>query len=394
LKEGASTGGRARTRLRDGLVIVQLGLSLGLVASAALLGRSVVNAAFAEPGFEPAGQVAGYVDLASSGRYDVEGSESFFRTLIERAEATPGVRLATLASQVPIAGGHGRSSVRPLGRDSVFFEAEYTVVGPRYFETLSIPMVRGRTLRGFDDEPEPVVVVNQALVSMFWPGEDPIGQELRGQGAVWRVVGVSGDVQMRSLRSRANPAVYYPVAQQAQQQMYVHLAAEQGANITPQTVRQIVAAIDPELPVSGVIDMEQAMTDSMGETLTIGYLVGAFALLALTLAVVGLYGLVSYGASQRVREVGIRMALGARPESLVRLILARGLAIATLGILCGIVVAYGLGTALQGLLFGVGHTDVATLAGAAALLLAAAALAAWLPARRVSRVDAAISLRD
>jgi ABC-type antimicrobial peptide transport system permease subunit len=132
----------------------------------------------------------------------------------------------------------------------------------------------------------------------------------------------------------------------------------------------------------------------MGETRTIGYLVGAFAVLALLLAAIGLYGLVSFGASQRVREFGIRIALGARPESLVRLILARGVAISLLGITLGVGVSYGLGMALQSLFFGVGRMDTLTLAGAALLLVAAAGVAAWLPARRASRLDAVVSLRD
>jgi len=140
--------------------------------------------------------------------------------------------------------------------------------------------------------------------------------------------------------------------------------------------------------------MATTRTASMGETRTIGYLLGVFAALAMTLAAVGLYGLVSYGASQRVREIGIRIALGAQPESLVRLILARGVAISILGVAVGLAIAYGLGTALQGLLFGVSHTDPLTMIAASGVLLGCAAAAAWLPARRASRVDAAISLRD
>jgi hypothetical protein len=283
--------------------------------------------------------------------------------------------------------------VRPEGRDDVSFEAEYIVVGPRYFETMGIPIVRGRALGGFGDEPERVVVVNEALASMFWPGEDPIGREI-DRGGTWRVVGVVPDVQMRSLRSRANPAVYYPLDQEYSPRMVLHAATERAAGLDAGLARRAVAAVDPQLPVGTVVDLGRARAVSMGETRTIGYLVGVFAALAMTLAVVGLYGLVSYGASQRVREIGIRIALGARPESLVRLILGRGVAIALLGIGVGLVIAYGLGTALRGLLFGVSHTDPVTMLAAAAVLLASAAVAAWLPARRASRVDAAISLRD
>jgi len=394
LREGASSSGRSRTRLRDALVISQLGLSLGLVAGATLLGRSVLNAHAAEPGFEPEGLAAGYVDLRSTGRYDEKSCRRLLQDLLLQSERAPGVRSATLANQLPIVGGHSRSSVRPVESEGISFEAEYTIVGPDYFATLGIPIVRGRPLGGFDDEPEPVVVVNEALASMFWPGQNPIGQEVQRSDGRWRVVGVAQDVQMRSLRSRANPGVYYPIAQTYSPTMYVHTASTRGVPLDRSALRQAVAVVDPELPLPEVVDMQAAMAASMGETRAIGFLVGAFAALALALAVVGLYGLVSYGASQRVRELGIRMALGARPESLVRLILGRGLTIAMLGVGLGFAIAYGLGIALQSLLFGVGHSDLPTFAGAAVLLLAAASVAAWLPARRASRVDAAISLRD
>lgn len=392
LREGAGTGGRARTRMRDALVAVQLALSLALVAGATLLGRSVMNARSADPGFEPKGLLAAVVDLSATGRYDEATGAELFRAVLARAEETPGVRSATLANQMPLVGGHSRASVQPPDREDVWFEAEYVIVGPRYFETLGIPIVRGRALAA--DEPERVVVVNEALAAMFWPDANPVGQELDGEGGTWRVVGVAGDVQMRSLRSRANPGVYYPMARRYDPAMILHVSTEPGSGLDPSIGRRLVAEVDAQLPVGTVVDLGAATTASMGETRTIGYLVGVFAVLALALAVVGLYGLVSYTASQRVREIGIRIALGAEPTSLVRLILRRGIAIAAGGVVLGLVIAYGLGSALRGLLFGVSSTDPVALTAAAGSLVAVAAVAAWLPARRASRLDAAVSLRD
>ncbi len=393
LREGASAGGRVRSRLRDGLVVLQLSLSLALVAGAALLGRSVANAASARPGFDPKGLTAGFVDLEPTGRYDPESGTDLFERLLDAAYRIPGVGSATLASEVPIAGGHSRRTVRPVGRDDVGFEAEAVVVGPRYFETLGIPILRGRSLRGPGEETGPVVVVNQALAQRFWPGEDPVGQELQGAPNL-RVVGLVGDVQMRSLRSRAIPAVYYPMAQHYVGAMAIQLRTSSGRGLPTSTLREAVSQVDPELPVSAVVDLRAALSSSMGETRTIGFLVGSFAVLALVLAVVGLYGLVSYGASQRVREMGIRIALGARPGSLVRLVLTRGAALSVLGVALGLAAAFGMGQALRGLLFGVQPTDVPTLGAAAVLLLASAGLAAWVPARRASRTDPAVSLRE
>jgi putative ABC transport system permease protein len=273
----------------------------------------------------------------------------------------------------------------------VEYEAEYTVVGPGYFETMGIPLLRGRPLGGFDDEPEPVVVVNEALASMFWPGQDPIGKLLQRGELTWRVVGLVPDVQMRSLREAGRPGVYYPVAHAYRPRGVLHIRS--AAPIAADAIGRAVAAVDAELPVTGIQDLRAALTASVGETRTIAYLVGGFALLALVLASVGLYGVVSYGASQRVREMGVRMALGARPGSLVRLILARAGAIALVGTVLGVGLSLLLGRALQALLFGVGSADGAALGTAAAVLVLVAGFAAWIPARRASRADAAVSLR-
>ncbi|MDX1493865.1 MAG: FtsX-like permease family protein, partial [Longimicrobiales bacterium] len=394
LRHATTAGGPSGTRLRDGLVVAQISLSLGLVAAAGLLGRSIMEAQQADAGFRAHGVVAAVVDVSATGRYDVEAGQRLFRDVLARAAAEPGVRSATLANQMPLIGGHSRASARPQDREDVSFEAEYVVVGPDYFETLGIPLLEGRSLGGLDSEPEPVVVVNSALASIFWPGGDAVGQEIEAQGRVWEVVGVVGDVQMRSLRTRANPAVYYPLAQAYTPYQVLHIAGVEGSGVTPEIARRVVAAVDPQLPVPTTVDLQAAAVRSMAETRTIGMLVAAFALLALTLAAIGLYGLVSYAAAQRVREMGIRLALGAEPTSLVRLVLARGAGITLVGIVAGLGVAFGLGSALQGLLFGVSRSEPAVLLAAAALLFGASAVAAWIPARRASRVDAAISLRE
>ena len=391
LREGVSTAGRARTRLRDALVVGQLGLSLGLVSAAALLGRSLLNARSADPGFDPDGLVVAWVDPAAAGRDEDAAGRDVYRRLLERLDAEPGTSAVTIANQAPVVGGHSRSTVRPAGRDDVEYEAERIVVGPAYFATLGIPILRGRALRGLDDEPEPVVVVNQALADMFWPGEDPVGKALEGSGT-WRVVGLAGDVQMRSLRSPARPAVYYPLAHLYASPMVLHLRTD--GTVRPAAMRSAAAEVDADVPVATILDLRQGLAASMGEARTLGMLVAVFAGLALVLAAVGLYGLVAYGAARRVREMAIRIALGARPDALVGLVLRRGLGLALVGILAGLGVSWLLGQALSGLLFGVAPSDPLALGAASALLLATAALAAWVPARRAARVDPATSLRD
>lgn len=393
LRDSKATVDRSRTRLRDVLVVAQLALSLGLVSGTALLGRSVANASAADAGFDAAGVLAGRLDLDLTGRYDDATGYAFMRQLLDRARQEPGVRAATIASQVPLAGGHARASVRRPENPDDFFEAEYTVVGPGYFETMGIPIVRGRALGGFDEEPEPVVVVNERLAELFWPGEDAIGQMLERGGQEWRVVGVSADVRMRSLRAAPNPAVYYPIDHAYDSWMVLHIAG--AGDRTPPTaaLASIVGSIDPELPMLAVYDLGRVHVESMGETRTIGALVGAFALLALMLAAVGLYGLISFAASQRVRELGIRAALGARPSSLMTLVVGRGVVLSLLGVGLGVLVSIGLGGALEGLLFGVAPSSVPVLLVSALVMLAAAAVASGIPAWKAGRVDAASSLR-
>jgi predicted permease len=391
LREGAATVSRRKTRLRDALVVSQLALSLGLVAGAALLGRSVWNAHLARPGFDPADIQIGFIDPQPTGRYDASNGRDLYRGILSQVAELPGVTNVTFANQTALIGSHSRSTVTPADQpDHRGYEAEYVIVGPDYFETMGIRLLRGRPLGGFDDEPESVVVVNEALASLFWPGQDPIGKEL-GRGRTWRVVGVAEDVQMRSLRDAARPGVYYPIAQLYAQSGVLHVKSDRplGAD----QIRAAVASVDPELPVTGIQDLRGAATASMGETRTIAYLIGSFAVLALALASIGLYGVVSFGAAQRVREMGVRLALGARPASLVRLVLARAIAIALLGTMLGVGFSLLVGRGLRSLLFDVAPTDGTVLAGATLLLLLVAGVAAWVPARRASRVDAAVSLR-
>jgi len=397
LREGSSTGGRSRTRLRDILVVGQLAISLGLVSGAALLGRSVLNANRANPGFDPDHVLVGFINLAASGRYSGDEVAAYQERLVAELEGIPGVERAALAGQAPVVGGHARATVAAADRPDdprARFEAEYTVVTPGYFETLGIPLLRGRLLGPPAEEPEPVVVVNETLARLFWPGEDAVGKELvRGDGRL-RVVGVVGDVQMRSLRSRPSPGVYYPFHQEEESYIWVHLKTRgPPASVVP-NLKAAVSSVDAEVPVTSITDLRGGLARSLSETRTFGMVVAVFAGLALVLSVVGLYGLISYGVAQRTREMGIRLALGAPGRQLVRLIMTRGLVLSGLGLAVGLGVAVAVGQALKGVLFGVGAGNPATLLASAVLLLAAGCLAAWIPALRASRVDAAVSLRE
>jgi putative ABC transport system permease protein len=397
LREAGTTGGRSRTRLRDALVVGQLAVSLGLMSGSALLGRSIMNAQSADPGFNPDGVLVGSLNLSSTGRFDETTAVEFQSRLLDELKGMPGVISVAIANQAPILGGHSRATVRPADRlddPSAGFEAEYITVTPGYFETLEIPVVRGRTIREPAQEPEPVVVVNESLANLFWPGLDPLGQEVGGRDQPRRVVGVVADVQMRSLRNPGMPAVYYPYHQEPELFLTVHVKVQGVTTARTPALRNAVANVDPEVPLLSVADLRDGLGRSLAETRTFGLLVSVFAGLAAVLSFIGLYGLISHGVSQRAREMGIRIALGAAAGVITRLVLARGVMLAAIGIGLGLGVSLILGRALESVLFGVDPSSPWTFGAAALLLFAASMAAAWVPARRATRVDAAVSLRD
>ncbi|MGD8276701.1 MAG: ABC transporter permease [Gemmatimonadota bacterium] len=396
LNTSRSTGSVGHTRIRDALVVVQLAVSLGLMTAAGLLGRSVRNAGNADPGFDAHGVVVAFVNPAPTGRYDAQSALVLFGQLLDDVRALPGVTSATLATEAPFIGPHSRATRVPLERmedEAAHFEAEEVYVGPDYFSTLRIPVLRGRPLRGWREEPEPVVVINEAAARFWWPGEDPIGKRLTGERVV-RVVGVVADAQYRSLRNAAPPAVYLPMPSTYDISTVIHVRTARPLSDIRPALRGVVENYDPGLPVTTVADLHAAVAGSIGETRTFGLLVSTFAGLAFLLSVIGLYGLVSYAVSRRVREMGIRMALGAEPRFLVRMVVGHGLSLAAFGIVLGLGVAWAVGRGLQGFLFGVSATNAAAPLAASIVLLGAAGLAAWLPARRAGGVDAVNSLRE
>ncbi|MEZ4457451.1 MAG: ABC transporter permease [Gemmatimonadales bacterium] len=394
LRGARTTTGQPRTRIRNTLVVVQLALSVGLVAGTALLTRSVRNAHRATAGFAPDGLAATFADLESTGRYDAATGPDAAARILAAVRALPGVDGATLANQVPIAGGHSRRSVWPADQSNDRgYEAEYVAVGPDYFATMGIPIVEGRALGSSRDEPEPVVVVSRALVRLFWPDRQAVGRILgSGRGTV-RVVGVAGDVNFRSLQAEPRPAVFYPLHQAWTPRLAVVIRSRGAARELADPLTRAVADVDPALPLSRVFGFRSALDESLSETRRLGLLMAGFAVLALALATVGLYGLASFTAAWRTREFGLRMALGARPGALAGMVLLRGVALAVVGVLAGLGLAVAGGRALGRLLLGVSSADPLSLFGGAAVLFLVAVVATWMPARRAARVDPASVLR-
>jgi putative ABC transport system permease protein len=317
----------------------------------------------------------------------------------------PAVRSAALASFIPFDGKEtllvfdveGEPQRRP-GEGRL---AQWRVVSDGFFETMGVPLLRGRTLKPSDTmAAQKVAVVSAALVRRFFPDKDPIGErvtldELNGeQPPQWfTIVGVVEDVRFRRLTDPAMPVLYYPAAQQAFPEFT--LVARTGPDpmaLVP-SLRGIVRSLDPSMPLTDVRTMDEVVASSIAGARFRTTLLASFALVALLLAAIGVYGVMSYSVEQRSQEMGLRMALGASPRDVLALVTAHGVRLALAGILLGLVAAYAVTRVLESLLFGVSATDPVTFAGIAALLAAVASLASYLPARRATKTDPMVVLR-
>jgi len=397
---GAAAGG-GRHRFRNLLVIAQVAGSMLLLIAAGLFIRSLSNAQSVDLGFEPKGLLNLSIDPAQQGYDEIRGTE-FYRQIEERVRALPGVESVSFAHSVPMGyyslaeyinleGQRLQGPQRPI--------AGYNLVGPDYFASLKIPILLGRGLSRDDHAgARPVAVVNQLMAEKLWPQRDPIGARFSfsgPEGPYVEVVGVSKNGKYGWLFEDPGMYFFVPLAQK-----YVSLRAlHVRTRLPPQTlalsIQQQIRALEPDLPVHDVMTMEQALQGGNGFFLIRmgALLAAALGLLGLVLAVVGVYGVVSYSASQRTHEIGIRMALGAEASDILRLVVGQGLILVAAGAALGLIAALILSRFVANFLFGISPQDPMTFAGVAALLGAVALVACWLPARRATRVDPLVALR-
>ncbi|MBX6365223.1 MAG: ABC transporter permease, partial [Gemmatimonadetes bacterium] len=399
-----ATGGRARRRVRQALVVAELALSVALVVGAGLLIRSFWTVLRADPGFRTEGVLKAQFELPRS-RYPQDYRlfphwkeiQAFDAAVLERARALPGVRSAALAGAHPLDAGftNSWSVVGREGESADWPEISVRQVTPGYFPTLGIRLLRGRLLQESDDAAAPRVgLINETAARRFFAGRDPLGEVIRIWGDVrWRIVGVIADERIHGVTEAAPPALYLPLAQApgGSGVLLVRTAGDPARLAEP--VRGAIHAVDPGLAVYGVEPLEATFLASIAQRRFTMLVLGAFAAVALLLALVGVHGVLSYTVSQRQAEMGIRMALGASRRDVVALVLRGGLGLALLGTALGLVGALAGSRVLASLLYGVGPLDPVTFLGVPAAVLAAAALASWLPARRATRVDPIVALR-
>jgi macrolide transport system ATP-binding/permease protein len=395
-------GARGRAWMRSSLVVFQVSLSFILLVGAALLLKSLEKIRSIDPGFTTTRVVTTGVPLVAAG-YDVPRAKLFQDELIDRLSALPGVESATFARVTPL--GYGTFSSTLIAVDGYKPspdeqpEVEYNQVGPGYLATLGIPLLSGREFTRNDDENAPLVaIVNRTMVTRYWGGQDPIGRRLQvrlqGKDGWARVVGVVADSKYESVRETPRPFFYVPLRQDFAREPELHIRTSQSlASLRSALIRE-VHALDPNLALYEMITLQEQVNRSTSPQLVAVTLVSLLGVLALLLAGVGLYGVMSYAVAQSTRELGLRMALGAQATNLLRLVISHGLRLTVGGVLFGAVAGLALTRLLGTLLYKISPHDPAVFASAFVVMIAIGVTACLLPAWRAARTDPARVLRD
>jgi putative ABC transport system permease protein len=402
LKEGGSqaTLGTARGKLRSALIVAQVAVSFLLLIGAGLTVRSLINLQHVDPGFHPENVLTIQFSLDFSRYTTNEKTLAFWDSLLEKVRALPGVVSAGAAGVFPldkspafnnqfdIEGQQGNDTGKPV--------AEFNVITPSYLQILGIPLLSGRN---FDERDHPastkVAIITKSAADRHWHNQDPVGRRISfDNGQTWtQIVGVVGDVHEHGLDVPANDFIYVPFAQYPQNGPALMARTQGDPMAIARTVVQRLYEVDPNQPAGRIQSLEQYRADSIAAPRLTANLLGLFALLALAIAAAGIGGVMALAVSQRTHEIGVRMAIGARPAEIVRMILSQGMGLALVGVVIGVAGAFALTRAVKTFLFGVTPNDPATFLSVAAVLAAAALAACYLPARRAAKVDPLRALR-
>jgi putative ABC transport system permease protein len=402
LKEDATRGsaGRGTGALRAALVVGETAVALMLLVGAGLLIKSFAHLRGVDPGFNSENVLTAQVALPASRYPDAAARWSFWQRLTEKARQIPGATAVGLSSTVPLSGNVSSGSYSIVGYTPGPGEARpharQDVVGADYFQTMQIPLVEGRLFNDGDTPASPpVAIVDQYLVDKYFKGKSAVGQEIsRGSGNI-RIVGVVRTINSIDLGEPVTKErIYRPLSQNTNSGMTLMIKTGMDPNQLVSQVRAAVQSIDPEQPVAQVRTMEQLVDRSLGVRRAPMMLLTIFGAVALVLSAIGIYGVLAYGVTQRVREFGIRQALGADQRSILSLVLRQGMMRVGIGVALGLAGAFFLSRYLESMLFGVTARDIPVFAGVTVLLFAVAMLACYVPARRATRIDPMIALRD
>jgi len=409
LKAGGrnSSGGLGRNRLLNSLVVSEIALALTLLIGAGLMIRSLQRLQAVDPGFNTERLLTMRVSLPAQS-YREDQLVAFSQQLRERLQALPGAQSVALASDLPLSGSTSARPIELEGRPATTAEGEIRMyrhrVTPGFFSTLGIPLIKGRDFTAGDHAQAPgAVIISEALARRYWPNEDPIGKRLREDShglstpSPWlSVVGVAAEVKYRGLpqNPNADPDVYFPLLQRPSRDLFLAARSSVDPDSLVAAVRAELRKLDPNLPVYGVTTMAARVANQTTQSRFTAWLLGVFGALALVLAAVGIYSVMAYAVEQRSREIGVRVALGARAGDVLKMVIGQGMRLTLLGVGLGLGAALALTQLMKRLLFGVAAADPLTYAAIALLLTLVALLACWIPARRATKVDPVIALRS
>jgi predicted permease len=395
-ESGALAGGQRKARLSSGLAVAQVALSLILLVSAGLFVRSFRATQHFDPGFNPRNVLLQSYDLFPNGYSQSEGL-TFNRQVLESIASIPGVVSAGLADWVPLGFSSSSDSFSPEGyepRPHEAVSAGVARVSPGYFATVEIPLLAGRSFTDQDStDSQTVVVINEALADKYWPKQNPLGKRLRIEGKWAIVIGEARTSHYYDLNEPPRSFIYLPLYQFYSSGVVLHVRTAGDPLLSAGAVGQAVHRLNPDLPLFDVALMTSRVGASAFVQRMAGAFVGAFGLLALVLAAVGIYAVISYSTKQRTQEVGIRMALGAQRSDVLLLILGKGSKITLLGVAIGLAATLAVARLMASLLYGVGATDLLTYSGVAVLLTIVALAASLIPALRATRIDPVVALR-
>jgi predicted permease len=399
LKENTAAAGegRIRSRLRGGLVVFEVALAMLLAVGASLMMRTLVRLQATSPGFEAEGVLTGSVTLPVPKYPKPEQRIAFYQRLLDRLNVMPGVQVASMTSLIPFGGSNTGTNLliegqpQPRPEETPIFWRR--IIDPSYFRVMRIPLLRGREFTDQDSGVPRIAVINDTMARRFWPGVNPLGKRF-GSGSNWMtVVGIVGDVKFTSLTKDADPEYYEPYRQAPVTDMVVTVRTGSDPPGLAPALREAVRETDPTQAVSRVRGMPQYLADTVGTPRLSALLLAIFGTLALLLAAVGIYGVISFSVARRTREIGVRIALGADRRDVICMVVGQAVTLAAIGVAAGIAGALVLTRVMQGMLFGVNATEPLAYIAASTLLIAIAALSAYVPALRAGRISPSVALR-
>jgi putative ABC transport system permease protein len=401
----SASGSLRGRRVRSALVITETALALVLLASAGLLLKTLLVMRSTAPGFQTSNLLTADIFLPQPEFTSNIPRMAFFRNALDRVRAVPGIRSAALVADLPLGGGSDGMGFHIVGRPDpapgVEFDASFNLVSADYFRTVAIPVREGREFTQQDSANTPIVVViNETAARQFWPGESPMGKQISmpltdKTPQIITVIGVTGDVRQRSLGTASRPEMFLDYMQPSPSWPEAVLVARTAGDpmLLAGTVKTMIASVDHDVPVTAVRTMDDVLSASIAQPQVFALLLGVFAALALALAAIGLYGVISYGVTQRTHEMGIRMALGAGRGDVLRLILRQGLTLAVAGVVIGLGCTLAVSQLLTHLVRSVQPRDPLTLIAVSSVLMGVALAASYIPANRATKVDPVTALR-